>query len=93
MNSSAANINTKNRRPAKHMGDKHMGEMSNWKVIYRDHFDQNRSSLANPSKEAALLEARNLYRSHRAQIYRLEGPDGETVPNGDVMSWVYANKW
>ena len=70
-----------------------MGEMSNWKVLYRDHVDQDRSSRANPGKEAALRQARNLYRNHRAQIYRLEGPNGQVVSNGDVMSWVYANKW
>ncbi len=70
-----------------------MGEVSNWKVLYRDDFDQDRSSRANPGKEAALRQARNLYRNHRAQIYRLEGPNGQIVPNGDVMSWVYANRW
>ena len=66
--------------------------MSNWKVLYRDHFDQDRSSRANPSKEAALREARDLYRNHRAQIYRLEGPNGQIVPGGRVMSWVQANR-
>jgi len=67
--------------------------MSNWKVLYRDHFDQDRSSRANPSKEAALQQARDLYRNHRAQIYRLEGPNGQIVPGGRVMSWVQANRW
>ncbi len=68
--------------------------MSNWKVLYRDHFDQDRSSRANhTSKEDALRMARDLYLKYGFQLYCLEGPNGQIVPKGDVMSWVYANRW
>ena len=66
--------------------------MLNWKVLYRDHFDQDRSR-GNPSREAALRQARDLHRNYRFEIYRLEGPNGQIVPKGDVMNWVYANRW
>ena len=67
--------------------------MHDWKVRYRDYYDQDRSSRANPSKEEALLEARDLYRNRRAQIYCLEGPNGQIVTNEHVMKWVYKNRW
>ncbi len=68
--------------------------MSDWKVLYRDHFDQDRSSRANhTSKEDALRKARDLYHKYGFQLYCLEGPNGQIVSKGDVMSWVYANRW
>ena len=67
--------------------------MSDWKVLYRDYYDQDRSSRANANKEEALRVARDLYRNRRAQIYCLEGPHGQIIPNKHVMSWVYANRW
>ena len=67
--------------------------MSNWKVQYRDRFDLDRFSPGNANKEAALQYARDLYRNHRAEIYRVVGPDGQVMTKGDVMGWVYAHKW
>ncbi len=67
--------------------------MSDWKVLYRDQLDQDRSSGSIPSKEAALRRARNLYRDRRAAIYRIEGPAGRIIPREEIMHWVSANKW
>jgi 1,2-phenylacetyl-CoA epoxidase PaaB subunit len=67
--------------------------MTDWKVFYRDNLDHDRISPGAPSKEAALRQARNLYRDRRAEIYRIEGPAGWIVPKEEVMRWVAANKW
>jgi hypothetical protein len=66
--------------------------MSDWKVLYRDGHDRDRTSRSVPSKEAALKQARNLYRDQRAEIYRIEGPSGSTLPKEEIMRWVFANK-
>ncbi len=67
--------------------------MSEWKVFYRDHLDQDRMSRAVTSKEDALRKARSLHREQRAVIYRIEGPNGGVLRNEDVMRWVSANRW
>jgi hypothetical protein len=66
--------------------------MSEWRVLYRDDLDRDRTSCSMPTKEAALRQARELHLRHRAQIYKIEGPDSGTLPREDIMRWVYANK-
>jgi hypothetical protein len=66
--------------------------MSDWKVLYRDHLDCDRTSQSVPSKEAALKQARNLHLKHRAEIYKIEGPDGSCVPKEEVLRWVFENR-
>jgi hypothetical protein len=67
--------------------------MSEWKVFYRDSLDQDRISPSVPSKEAALVQARSLHRDKRAEIYKIEGPDGGIVPKDEAMRWVSAHRW
>jgi hypothetical protein len=67
-------------------------KMSDWKVLYRDQLDQDRTSGSIPSKEAALKLARDLYHSQRAELYGIEGPDGRALPREEIMRWVSANK-
>ena len=67
--------------------------MSDWKVLYRDDLDRDRTSRSIPSKEAALGQARNLFIQQRAELYRIEGPNGQTLPKEVIMRWVFANKW
>ena len=64
-----------------------------WKVLYRDALDRDRSSRSIPSKEAALKQARDLYINERAELYSIEGPNGRTLPKEEIMRWVFANKW
>ena len=66
--------------------------MSSWKVHYRDVLDQDRASRSVASKEAALELARNLCLNKRAEIYRIEGPDGLSLPKEEIMRWLSANK-
>ena len=66
--------------------------MSEWKVVYRDDLDQDRTSPSNPSESAALERARQLYLQERAEIYRIEGPDGLILPKDHIMRWMSANK-
>ncbi len=66
--------------------------MSDWKVLYRDVLDQDRTCRSSPSEEAALERARQLYRHGRAEIYRIEGPNGLTLPKEKIMRWMSANK-
>jgi len=66
--------------------------MSDWKVIYRDDLDRDRTSRSTPSEEAALERAMLLYRLERAEIYRIEGPDGLILPKEQVMRWMSANR-
>ena len=70
-----------------------MSEMPEWKVFYRDGLDHDRISPSVPSKEAALVQARDLHRDRRAEIYKIEGPAGDIVPKNDVMRWVSAHRW
>lgn len=62
--------------------------MSDWKVLYRDYRDCDRTTRSVPSKEAALDQAKSLYRQQRAEIYRIEGPDGAFLPKAEVMRWL-----
>jgi hypothetical protein len=66
--------------------------MSNWKVLYRDDYDQDRTSRCVATKEAALKHARSLYHEQRAEIYRIEGPNGWTLAKDEIMRWVSGNK-
>ena len=67
--------------------------MGEWKVHYRDKFDEDRTSRQVASREAALKQARTLQREHRAVIYRIEGPNGELLHQDDVARWASANRW
>jgi len=66
--------------------------VSDWKVLYRDNLDQDRTSRSSPTDEAALERARQLYLMDRAEIYRIEGPNGLILQKGEIMRWVSANK-
>jgi hypothetical protein len=63
-----------------------------WKILYRDQLDQDRTSQSIPSKEAALELASNLYRQQRAELYRIEGPNSRSLPKEEIMRWMSANK-
>jgi hypothetical protein len=67
-------------------------KMSGWKVLYRDNLDQDRTSRSSPSEQAALQRARQLYLEGRAEIYRIEGPNGLVVQKDEIMRWLCANK-
>ena len=67
--------------------------ISDWKILYRDQLDQDRISRSIPSKEAALKQARDLYRQQRAELYRIEGPSGLALPKEEIMRWMSTNKW
>ena len=67
--------------------------ISGWKILYRDRLDQDRISRSIPSKEAALKQARDLYRQQRAELYRIEGPNGLALPKDEIMRWMSTNKW
>ena len=54
--------------------------LSDWKILYRDRLDQDRISRSIPSKEAALKQASDLYRKQRAELYSIEGPNGQGFP-------------
>lgn len=60
--------------------------VSDWTVFYRDHLDQDRTS-ERPSQIDALMRAKDLYRQ-RAELYRIEGPDGSTLPKAEIMRWM-----
>ena len=62
--------------------------MADWKIFYRDTLDQDRTSRNLESKEGALVQARILHRKQRAEIYRIEGPDGGVVRKEEIMRWV-----
>jgi hypothetical protein len=66
--------------------------MSDWQVLYRDDLDRDRTSPSIPRKEAALKHARDLYLLQRAEIYRIVGPSGRTLPKEEIMRWVCAHK-
>jgi hypothetical protein len=66
--------------------------MSNWKILYRDDLDHDRTSRSIASKEAALQQARDLHLLESAEIYEIVGPDERTLPKEEIMRWVYANK-
>jgi hypothetical protein len=65
--------------------------MSDWKVLYRDDLDQDRTSRSSPSEQAALDRARQLYFDERAEIYRIEGPNGMILRKEEIMRWISAN--
>ncbi len=65
---------------------------SQWKIIYRDHLDQDRTCQGIPSKEAALRKASDLYHRQRAALYEIEGPNGRAMPKDEIMNWLSANK-
>lgn len=65
---------------------------SAWKILYRDHLDQDRTSLSIPSKEGALKQASDLYHLKRAELYKIEGPNGGALPKEEIMRWITANK-
>jgi hypothetical protein len=66
--------------------------MANWKILYRDDLDRDRTSRSIASKEAAFQQARDLHLLERAEIYEIVGPDDRILPKEEIMRWVYANK-
>jgi len=66
--------------------------MSDWKVLYRDQLDQDRTSQSIPSKEAALKQASDMYHQQRAELYRIEGPNYVFLSKDEIMRRVSANK-
>ena len=67
-------------------------QMSDWKVLYRDDLDQDRTSRGSPSQEAAVEQARQLYFEERAEIYRIEGPNVLTLEKEEIMRRLCVNK-
>ncbi len=65
---------------------------SSWKILYRDHLDQDRTSQSIPSEEAALTKASELFHKQRAELYKIEGPEGRDLAKEDIMSWMAAHK-
>jgi len=63
---------------------------SDWIVFYRDQLDQDRRSEL-PSQTDALRRAKDLFRQ-RAELYRIEGPDGLTLPKAEIMRWMSDNR-
>jgi hypothetical protein len=68
-------------------------EVSDWKVLYRDDLDRDRTSRSIPNRDAALKQARDLYFGQRAELYKIEGPNGRTLPKEEIMRWVRSNRW
>ena len=66
--------------------------LSDWRILYRDQLDQDKVSRSIPSKEAALRQAIDLYRKQRAELYRIDGPDGLALPKEEIMRWMSTNK-
>jgi hypothetical protein len=62
-----------------------------WKIRYRDHLDQDRTSAGFPSKEAALIKASDLYHWQRAELYEIEGRNGRALRKEEIMRWMSAN--
>jgi hypothetical protein len=67
-------------------------QVPGWKVLYRDDLDQDRTSRSSPSQEAAFEQARQLYLKKRAEIYRIEGPNGLILHKDEIMRRLSANK-
>jgi hypothetical protein len=65
--------------------------VSEWKVLYRDQLDQDRTFRRIPSKEAALKQASDLYYQQRAELYRIEGPNGRALRKEEIMRWMATN--
>ena len=63
-----------------------------WRVLYRDHLDCDRTTRSVASKEAALDQARSLHLDKRASIYKIEGPGGACLPREDIMRWLSENR-
>jgi hypothetical protein len=53
--------------------------MANWKILYRDDLDRDRTSRSIASKEAAFQQERDLHLLERAEIYEIVGPDDQTL--------------
>ena len=66
--------------------------MSGWKVHYRDRYDQDRISENISTREAALKLASDL-RNQRSYLYRVEDPNGLTLPKEQISAWASDNKW
>lgn len=64
--------------------------MSDWVVVYRDVHGRGSVSPALPTRETALIRARDLKRQHHV-VGKIEGPDGEVVDKQEIERWVAAN--
>ena len=67
-------------------------KMPGWKVLYRDDLDRDRMSRSSPTEEAAMDRAGQLYRKERAEIYRIEGPNGLILLKEEIMRRLSVNK-
>jgi hypothetical protein len=65
--------------------------MSEWKVHYRDQLDQDRTSGSVQTKEAALKLAKDLH-DRRAQLYKIEDHDGQTLTSEEIKRWMSAHR-
>jgi hypothetical protein len=64
--------------------------MPDWSVVSREPVHgRDITSPASPSKEAALIRARDLRRQHH-EIIRIEGPDG-AIEKEEIEIWLAAN--
>jgi hypothetical protein len=66
---------------------------SDWRILYRDTLDQDRTSQSIPTREDALKRASELYHRQRAELYKIDGPNGVVLLKQEVMQWVSVHKW
>jgi hypothetical protein len=66
--------------------------MGDWKIYYRDHLDQDRTSPPLMGKEIAIEKARDLYHHRQAHLYRIEGPDGVAMSKREVNDLLITNR-
>jgi CRP-like cAMP-binding protein len=60
--------------------------LSDWKVLYRDDLDRDRTFRSIPSKDAALSQARDLYIRQRAELYRIGSAPPRTETIGELFA-------
>lgn len=56
-----------------------------WKVVWRDARGEERCALT-PSLEAALIQA-DYDQTHRHEVLRIEGPNGEITSADEIRKW------
>jgi hypothetical protein len=68
------------------------GGNAKWRVLYRGDVDQDRTSRSSETGDAALEQAMRFCVLERAEIYRIEGPDGLILPKEQAMRSVSASR-
>ena len=66
--------------------------MSDWKVLYRDQLDQNRTSQNVQAKKPRLSGRVTCITGNVLNYPRIEGPSGLALSKQEIMRWVSANK-